>query len=75
MALASTALANVAALGAGAALTGPAARGDLATLAAHRATLAERAPDELAGYDAGVELARQVIETGKVINPTEVSES
>lgn len=57
--LARAALADVEALGPSAALTGPAARGDLATLARHRAALA---PDERAGYDAGAALARRVAE-------------
>ncbi|HLX89095.1 MAG TPA: Rossmann-like and DUF2520 domain-containing protein [Acidimicrobiales bacterium] len=51
------ALTDVAELGPAAALTGPAARGDDATLARHRAALA---PDERAGYDAGVALARRL---------------
>ena len=55
--LARAALADVADLGPAAALTGPAARGDKATLERHRAVLA---PDELAGYDAGVALARRL---------------
>jgi predicted short-subunit dehydrogenase-like oxidoreductase (DUF2520 family) len=45
---------NVAALGPRRALTGPAARGDLATLDRHRAVLD---PSELPAYDAMVELA------------------
>ena len=55
--LAATALQDVADLGPAAALTGPAARGDETTLARHRAALA---PEELAGYDAGVALARRL---------------
>jgi predicted short-subunit dehydrogenase-like oxidoreductase (DUF2520 family) len=55
--LAAAALQDVADLGPAAALTGPAVRGDEATLARHRAALA---PDELAGYDAGVALARRL---------------
>jgi predicted short-subunit dehydrogenase-like oxidoreductase (DUF2520 family) len=51
---------NVAALGPAVALTGPAARGDERTIAAHRAALAARAPDELAAYDALVALARRL---------------
>ena len=50
-------LANVAALGAGPALTGPAARGDLATIERHRAALPA---DELALYDALVVAARRL---------------
>jgi predicted short-subunit dehydrogenase-like oxidoreductase (DUF2520 family) len=43
-------LQSVSELGAAAALTGPAARGDDATIAAHLQALAERCPDELATY-------------------------
>jgi predicted short-subunit dehydrogenase-like oxidoreductase (DUF2520 family) len=55
--LARGAVDNVGALGPAAALTGPAARGDLATIERHRAVLPE---DELALYDAGVEAARRL---------------
>lgn len=55
--LARGAVDNVGALGPAAALTGPAARGDLATIDRHRAALPE---DELALYDAGVEAARRL---------------
>ncbi|HZU79768.1 MAG TPA: DUF2520 domain-containing protein [Acidimicrobiales bacterium] len=55
--LARAALADVADLGPAAALTVPAARGDEATLARHRAALPA---DELAAYDAGVALARRL---------------
>ena len=58
--LAAAALQDVADLGPGAALTGPAARGDDATVARHRAALA---PEERAGYDAGVALARYLVST------------
>jgi predicted short-subunit dehydrogenase-like oxidoreductase (DUF2520 family) len=51
------ALADVEHMGPAAALTGPAARGDGATLARHRAVLA---PEELPGYDAGVALAQRL---------------
>jgi predicted short-subunit dehydrogenase-like oxidoreductase (DUF2520 family) len=51
---------DVACLGAARALTGPAARGDAGTLERHRAMLEAEAADELAGYDAGVELARRL---------------
>ncbi|MHB8440331.1 MAG: DUF2520 domain-containing protein [Acidimicrobiales bacterium] len=51
------ALTDVAELGPAAALTGPAARGDEATLERHRAVLAG---DELAAYDAGVALAKRL---------------
>jgi predicted short-subunit dehydrogenase-like oxidoreductase (DUF2520 family) len=55
--LARGAVDNVGALGPARALTGPAARGDLATLDRHRAALPE---DERALYDAGVEAARRL---------------
>src|SRR5258705_39912 len=48
---------NVAALGPAAALTGPVARRDWATVDRHRAALD---PSELAAYDAMVELARRL---------------
>lgn len=57
--LARGALDDVSMLGPASALTGPAARGDGATLAAHRAALPD---DELAAYDAGVETARRLVE-------------
>jgi predicted short-subunit dehydrogenase-like oxidoreductase (DUF2520 family) len=50
---------NVAALGPAAALTGPVARGDWATVDRHRAALD---PRELAAYDAMVDLARRLVE-------------
>jgi predicted short-subunit dehydrogenase-like oxidoreductase (DUF2520 family) len=49
---------NVAELGVAAALTGPVARGDEATLARHREVLA---PDELATYEAMVDAARRLV--------------
>jgi predicted short-subunit dehydrogenase-like oxidoreductase (DUF2520 family) len=52
------ALADVTARGPAAALTGPAARGDLATVQRHRRALP---PEELEGYDAGVALARRLV--------------
>lgn len=55
--LAAAAVQDVSDLGAAAALTGPAARGDEATLARHRTALAA---EEVAGYDAGVALARRL---------------
>lgn len=55
--LAAASVENVRALGPSVALTGPAARGDWETIAAHRRSLD---PDELEGYDAGVELARRL---------------
>ena len=57
--LSRAALADVERLGPAASLTGPAARGDTATLARHRAALA---PEERAGYDACVALARRLVE-------------
>jgi predicted short-subunit dehydrogenase-like oxidoreductase (DUF2520 family) len=53
--LTSASIADVADLGPAAALTGPAARGDEATIALHRAVLDAQ---ELSGYDAGVALAK-----------------
>ena len=55
--LARAALTDVEDLGPVAALTGPAARGDGATIRRHRSVLP---PDELAGYDAGVALAERL---------------
>jgi predicted short-subunit dehydrogenase-like oxidoreductase (DUF2520 family) len=57
--LVSQTLDNVTVLGPAAALTGPAARGDEATLARHRAALD---PSELAAYDALAELCRRLAE-------------
>jgi len=56
--LARAALTDVADLGPAAALTGPAARGDEATVDRHRAALD---PSELPAYDAGVALARRLV--------------
>jgi predicted short-subunit dehydrogenase-like oxidoreductase (DUF2520 family) len=56
--LAKGALDDVARVGPAAALTGPVAREDTATIERHRQALD---PAELAGYDAGVALARQLI--------------
>jgi predicted short-subunit dehydrogenase-like oxidoreductase (DUF2520 family) len=56
--LAQAALDDVVLLGPAAALTGPAARGDLATIERHRQALD---PAELDGYDAGVALARRLV--------------
>jgi predicted short-subunit dehydrogenase-like oxidoreductase (DUF2520 family) len=49
---------NVAELGPAAALTGPASRGDQATLDRHRAALARLGPDEVTTYDALAAAAR-----------------
>ena len=51
---------NAVALGPAAALTGPAARGDEATLAAHRDAIGRRAPRELAAYEAMLAEARRL---------------
>jgi len=60
--LARAALTDVAELGPTSALTGPAARGDEATLERHRATLE---PSEIPGYEAGVALARRLAADGR----------
>jgi len=52
---------NVAELGPAAALTGPASRGDQATLDRHRAALALLGADEVATYDALVAAARRLV--------------
>ena len=51
---------NAVALGPAAALTGPAARGDEATLVAHREAIGRRAPRELAAYGAMLAEARRL---------------
>ena len=51
---------NAVALGPAAALTGPAARGDEATLVAHREAIGRRAPRELAAYEAMLAEARRL---------------
>jgi predicted short-subunit dehydrogenase-like oxidoreductase (DUF2520 family) len=63
LALATAAVGDVADLGPEGALTGPAARGDEATLARHRNAIGD---EEIAGYDAGVALARRLAERGMV---------
>ena len=65
--LARATLDNVAAIGPAAALTGPAARGDRATIERHRAALD---PGELRAYDALVDLARRLVDGGRG-EPTE----
>lgn len=60
MALALGSAENAVALGPAAALTGPAARGDEATLAAHRDAIGRRAPRELAAYEAMLAEARRL---------------
>ncbi len=59
--LAAGAMADVERMGSAAALTGPARRGDEATIEAHRQALAERLPAELAAYDALLVEARRLI--------------
>jgi predicted short-subunit dehydrogenase-like oxidoreductase (DUF2520 family) len=59
--LARSTLQNVERLGPAGALTGPAARGDWATIERHRAALP---PEELAVYDAMVQAARRLVEGG-----------
>lgn len=58
--LASAALSNWGARGAEAALTGPVARGDEATVERQRAAVADRAPDALALFDALVAATREL---------------
>jgi predicted short-subunit dehydrogenase-like oxidoreductase (DUF2520 family) len=60
LALAAGAVENVGTFGPAAALTGPAARGDDATIERHREALAATVPDELAAYDALVALAHRL---------------
>lgn len=60
--LARATVGDVAALGPAAALTGPAARGDWATIAGHRAALAAIDPSELVAYDAMVAAARRLVD-------------
>ena len=61
IALAQSSLSDVASLGATAALTGPASRGDEATIQGHRNALSDRLPDELNGYDSMLALARALV--------------
>jgi len=60
VALVQASVANWAALGAAAALTGPIARGDEATVARQRAAVAERLPDDLALFDALTDATRRL---------------
>ena len=60
MALALGSAENAVALGPAAALTGPAVRGDEATLVAHRDAIGRRAPRELAAYEAMLAEARRL---------------
>lgn len=60
MALALGSAENAVALGPAAALTGPAARGDEATLVAHIDAIGRRAPRELAAYEAMLAEARRL---------------
>lgn len=59
--LALQSLRNAARIGPAAALTGPVVRGDEAVLAAHRAVIADRAPDVLPTYDALVRATRGLV--------------
>jgi predicted short-subunit dehydrogenase-like oxidoreductase (DUF2520 family) len=60
VALVQAAVANWAALGADGALTGPIARGDEETVARQREAVAERAPEDLALFDALTEATRRL---------------
>lgn len=60
--LVQTSLDNVGTLGPSAALTGPAARGDEATIERHRSALVERLPLELEGYDAVLAMVRRLVQ-------------
>jgi predicted short-subunit dehydrogenase-like oxidoreductase (DUF2520 family) len=60
--LAQGALDDVGRFGPAAALTGPVARGDLTTIERHRRVLD---PEELDGYDAGVDLARRLVNSSR----------
>lgn len=66
MGLARAALEDVTELGPAGALTGPAARGDVATIERHRAALD---PSEIPSYDALVELARRLAASDGVARP------
>jgi predicted short-subunit dehydrogenase-like oxidoreductase (DUF2520 family) len=70
--LARAALADTEALGPAAALTGPASRGDSATLARHRAALA---PEERDGYDACAALAGRLAASRETSEPVPVAET
>lgn len=74
LSLARGAVDDVSLLGPAAALTGPAARGDVETIEAHRRVLAE---SELAGYEAGAALAARLAEVSRTKGPAppEPSES
>jgi predicted short-subunit dehydrogenase-like oxidoreductase (DUF2520 family) len=61
---------NVADLGPARALTGPAARGDRATIERHRAALLAQAPEELAAYDALVAEAVGLVARGSASEAT-----
>jgi len=62
IALAASSVENTGVLGAVQALTGPASRGDDMTITNHRRALEDRLPDELAGYDAMLELAHRLVQ-------------
>jgi predicted short-subunit dehydrogenase-like oxidoreductase (DUF2520 family) len=59
--LVQTSLDNIDSLGPTAALTGPAARGDEATIERHRSALIDRLPLELEGYDAVLAMVRRLV--------------
>lgn len=69
--LARGALDDVGLLGPAAALTGPAARGDLSTIEQHRRVLD---PAELEGYDAGVALARRLAGSAPTLPLPEITD-
>lgn len=62
MALVASSVENTRLLGPVDALTGPASRGDEATIDRHRSELQLRLPDELAAYDSVLELARRLVD-------------
>ncbi|HUR85070.1 MAG TPA: DUF2520 domain-containing protein [Solirubrobacteraceae bacterium] len=66
VALVQAAVANWATLGPGA-LTGPVARGDDATVERQRAAVAERAPDDLALFDALVDAGRRLAAASQTV--------
>lgn len=70
--LVSSTLDNVDALGPRAALTGPAARGDMDTIDRHRAALVKYHSDELAAYDALVERAIRLRDGDRSTARTEI---
>ncbi len=67
VALVQAAVANWATLGPGAALTGPVARGDDATVVRQRAAVAERAPADLELFDALVDATRRLAAASEAV--------